>query len=300
MKDIFYQNKNLDKVLNALFFIVAYSIPFSYVFNSLAIFLLFIFSFFWFDKKKYTLKNKLLFFLIIVFFCLQIMTIFYSEFPNKAISTVTRSIVFLVFPITFINLSDLINIKKVLLACIGLILGVITIMVSIHLSIIKDIVFNGFKVSGIFTSFIREDFINKGMVNIHAPYFSMLTVMSIIFLYFIEFKSYNWLKWLVISYLGISLFQISTIVSLSLLAFFLIYASFNNFNYKKLKILSVILILVVGIVYANHRHVVSRIDKDFFLNRIETIINKGDPTREENWKSVIKVISDNFFFWRWR
>ena len=294
MKAIFYQNKNLEKVLDILLFIVAFSTPFLFFFNSISIFLLFLFSFFWFDKRKYSLK-KMPFFLFVLFFILQIVGIFYCELPEKGVATVIKSVVFLVFPIAFINLSNAITKHSVLVAIKGLIIGILLILISTHFLIIKDVITKGFNVSSLFTNYFREDFINMGLVKVHAPYLGMLVIMSLIFTYLIPFKKNKGLKWVVILYLMISLLQISTIMSLFILGIFFGYLLFKSFKYKKFKVIGLFVIIAIGFIYFSYKNQIDITNKDFFLKRVETIFKTGDETRKENWKSVISVIKDNFF-----
>ena len=80
MKGIFHQNKS-QLILEALLFLVAFSIPISFAFNSIAIAVLFLFSFVFFDGKRFikAISRKEVYVYYILFFLIQALSLLYTS-----------------------------------------------------------------------------------------------------------------------------------------------------------------------------------------------------------------------------
>ena len=110
MKDILDQNKS-NIGLRLLLFLVAFSLPFSFAFNSISLAALFLYSFIYFKKDYFLtyISNKKVYLFYLLFFIVQSISIYYSNNKEFAIKVVTSNILFLIVPITFVNLKNKIN-----------------------------------------------------------------------------------------------------------------------------------------------------------------------------------------------
>lgn len=307
-KPNFDLNKNLDlKLLNLLFFIVGVSIPFSYAFNSISIFALFLYSFKWADRQNYLSLFKKGFYpplLFVYFFIIQFIGIFYSDNLNIGISYVIQNIVFLILPITFVNILKILDGKKVKLAVTGLVVGLLTILLSIHINILQKIFSDeNLGIISLITYFVRVEFVQEGLVEIHPPYFGLLTVFSIVAVFKSDFLSKKnilniFIKYIIILYLIISLYGISSFMAIILLiALFVIYTLllFRKRKFKSILIIfTSILILSVFLININYRGILASFRGESLLGRVEWSFfqGKGDTSRPENWKSVAIVIKE--------
>ena len=301
MKDIFYQNK-LDLILDFLLFIVALSLPFSSAFNSISIALLFLFSFVFF-KRDVFLKNisiKKVYFFYMLFFIMQIISIFYSADKYLAIGVVSKNILFLALPITFININDKIDKNKIKIVFYGLLLSVLATLITAYYNLIKQYVFEDISIKYIF----RQRFIDNGIYNIHTPYLALLIVFLLISSYKITFHCEEHInkriRIVLMIFLSLSLLQVSGVMSIFVLSIFLIavllYSVKSNIA-KTLTIMAVILIAFLPYQILKNIDKVDRVKgSENIVYRAKSIINSGDSVRQENWKSVIKVIYSNVIF----
>jgi len=305
MKVISSQNEKLEKGLEILLFVVAFSIPFSYAFNSILISILFLYSFIWFSKNPYTFldKNNPYIYLYILFFIIQIIGISYANQTDIAIKSVTRNIPFLLFPIIFLNLSNMIDKGKVKTAIYGLLTGILLILLSAHYTIFAKIINENGSFKELFFSFIRERFIENAMVSIHSPYFGLLTVFVLICSYKMDFfknkRTNRFFKVLLMLYLSFSIYEISAFMSILLFLLFLVIQFILIVKTRKMKIylfLIFIIIALFSITFSLEDISKEKRGGETVFNRITTVIHNGDETRKENWKSVISVIKKKAIF----
>jgi len=300
MKDILNLNKK-ELVLNILFFLVAFSLPFSYAFNSISIAALFFYSFVFFQKdifyNSFKLKEVYLFY--IIFFIIQIFSIYYANNKEIAFKIVTRNIVFLILPFTFINLRNKIDENKIKILFYGLLMAVIANLISAYFNITRASIFENISMKTMF----REKFIEFGIYDIHVPYLAMLVVFLIICSYKITFSKREninkVIKLSLIVFLTLSLLQLSGIMSIFILGVFFMTQFFLSRNSAKTKIsvsvlISVSLILLIFLLKNTDQSDHIR-GSENIIYRAQKFIKFSDPVRRENWNSAVKVISSNFF-----
>ncbi|MCH4552104.1 O-antigen ligase family protein [Aestuariibaculum lutulentum] len=297
-------------ILKFLFFLVGFSIPFSYAFNSIAIGLLFLFSFKFFSLDKY--KNDIIIkigylpLLFFVVFLLQVLGVFYSQDINKGLSYAIQNIVFVLFPIIFFNLSTYLTKDKIRLAVYGLIFGVSAILISIYINIFIEIFKKNLEFNTLLTRFTRVGFVKYGIEEIHPPYLGILTIFSLVVLLHVKLikrKSLDYiLRGFLFLFLGCSLYGISSIMSVIVLFIFLITSIIFLSKSIKFRILTTLSFFGIFIIILINLNSIRIVTKDFpgnsLLGRIQWSIfkGKGDTSRPENWKSVTNVIKDNLFF----
>lgn len=300
MRATFYQNK-YEFILNLLFFTVAFSLPFSYAFNSISIGILFLYSFIFFEKNiffKYLNIRKVYIFYIF-FFLIQLGSIYYTNDKDIGLKNVIRNILFLILPIAFINLKNKIDNNKIRIVYFGLLLGVLSNLISAYFIIVRQYINENISIG----TMIRERFIDNGIYDIHVPYLAMLIVFLFIGSYKISFNNKGHInrkiRILLMVFLTLSLFMLSGVMSIIILSIFLIYLFLSNIKSKRTK---VIFLVVMVITISSSFFLTKTIDKqdriigsENLIYRLQNIVNYSDPVRQENWKSVIKVISSNVF-----
>lgn len=310
--NFFLKEKNPEIiVLNLLIFTVGFSIVFSYTFNSISIGLLFLWSFFWLKKhqiNKTFLKSYKLHLLFLVYFVIQLAGVFYSNNLEEGFGYLVQNIVFLLFPITFFNISKVLDYRKLKLAIYGFLLGVLLVLLSIHYNIVVKMVSEGMGINSLLKSFIRVDFVNNGIVQVHPPYLGMLAAYCfclVLVLDFFKNKTFNYLfKYSLGFYFLISIYEISSFMSMVLAL--VVFAGYcftlivRKSTSKKTKlIISVLTLVLIACVYkVNIREVVKGFPGESLLGRIEWSFykEKGDTSRPENWRSVIQVVKSNPIF----
>lgn len=303
-------NKKESKLLalDILLFLTAFSIPFSSIYNSIGIGALFFYSFRWFRKEYFMgliKKKEYISILFILLYVLMFVGAFYSDSVEGGFSYVARNVVILLFPITFLNLKPVINPYRLQITLFGLFLGTILILLGIHVNIITKIFHNGHGLESLLKHFVRVRFVREGIVEIHPPYFGLLTVFSFVFLAqqkLVKNKILNILsKALILFYLLLSLYGISSFMSILLLFMSIVfYGIFQWRKGRKEPAIIIILLLVFGIIglsRLNYKVMEKGYNGSTLLGRVEWIFfkGKGDTSRPENWKSVVKVIKENFF-----
>lgn len=304
--------KQTDKkivTLNFIMFMVGLSIPISAAFNSISIGVLFLHSFVFFKKSNYNSLFKEGFHvhvLFLVYFLVQFLGVFYCDNLNIGLAYLIKNIVFLLLPIAFINLSTVLDLHKIKLAVCGLIVSVLLILISIYLNIFIQIFSDALSFKSLLTKFVRVDFVEQGFVIIHPPYFGILVVfalVSILNLSIIKNKIYQFvIKYGIAAFLIISLYGISSFMSV-LLVFFLFFSYLIYIIIKgKTKIILTFLILIaVSITYIIKTDVIKTM-KEYpgtsLIGRVQwSFINgKGDTSRPENWRSVALVVKDYLLF----
>lgn len=305
------ENKSITKIsllLNSLLFLVGFSIPFSFAFNSIIIFLFFIVSFYWFDKSKYLSfgkKSYKVLSLFILLFIIQIFGICYSENYNLAIVNVSKSVVFLILPLAFINISHLIDSRKLKISLYGLMVGVLLMLISAHVNIFYKILSENLPFVTILTHFTRTEFVQEALVEIHPPYFAILIVVILAPLSDLEIiknKVFNKIfKYFLFIYLLFSLYGISSFMSLLLVLLFLFFYIIYMLKKKKGIITIFIIIILASSTFffsTTLNKSVSDFGRGSLINRIDWMFlkGKGDTSRPHNWKSVLLVVKDNVFF----
>lgn len=304
LKSMKYENKEV--ILLLLLFMVGFSIPFSYGLNSICFGALSLYSFVWFNKNDYIIFDRKVFFvhlLFVVFFFIQFIGVFYSKDRTIGFLYLKQNIVFLLLPIVFINLSKILDARKVKMTLYGLLFGVTIILLSIHIKIVYRILLNDLNINSLFNKYVRMEFVQEGIVELHPPYFGLLVVFCIISVYYITFsskKKYNGLiKLAFIFYFLISLYGIASFMSFVLV--FVVFVFFLIKFLKKRKIkytlifLGASMILILCISKIDYRSVTKNLPGHSILGRIEWSFfkGKGDTSRPDNWKSVVLVIKDN-------
>lgn len=294
-------NKNREYVLNVLIFITGFSIPFSYAFNSICIGCLFVFSFCiteGFDFKKLNFKERLVPFIFIAFFSIQVIGIFYSYNFDKAFSNVIKALALVLLPIAFINIS---NKAKINLSLYGLLSGVLLIITSAYGNIFFKIFSENLSVNSLFTQFVRVEFVKEAIVEIHPPYLGLLIVFIIMPVYQLRLFKNSIARNFLLIYLMFSLYSISSFMSIVMLgiliiAYFVI--SILNKNFKPVFLIFAIIgccfIFVKKMDYSNS---IKNFKGGSLFKRIEWSFIKGkwDTSRPENWESVISVSKKNLF-----
>ena len=308
MKDILDLIKK-ELILNILLFLVAFSLPFSYAFNSIAssafnsisIAVLFLYSFVFFQRdiflNSFKLKEVYLFY--ILFFILQIVSICYANNKVVAYKIVTRNILFLILPITFVNLKNRVDEDKLRILYFGLLLAVLANLTTSYFNAFRAYMLENMHMKTI----VREKFIEFGIYDIHVPYLAMLVVFLIICTYKITFskrKKINIvIKLSLIIFLTISLLQLSGIMSIFILGVFFVTQFLLSRISTKTKIF-VSFLIGVSVIFSFF--VLKNIEQSDHIRGSENIIYRAqkfiklsDPVRVENWNSVVKVISSNLF-----
>lgn len=295
--------------LSALLFVIGFSIPFSFALNSVAIGLFFLFSFLWFSNKKYATfikKPNYALLLFLLLYLIQVAGVFYSYNQKIAFSEVSKSIVFLLLPIAFINISSALEYKKIRLAMYGLILGVFLLLISAHISIINKIISEDLPFTSLITHFTRVEFVKEAIIEIHPPYFGLLIVFIFAPLTETRFLKAKMLNKIIIYclilYLIFSLYQISSLMSLVMLLVFLFIYIIHIVTKKQWKTLLTLTILMITILLALKKTVFEKKVNEFgggsLVNRIDWMFfkGKGDTSRPHNWKSVVAVAKNNLIF----
>ena len=289
-------NKKDLTVLSFLLFLVGFSIPFSFAFNSICIGLLFLFSFKWYQKRKYKytyiFKNTLFYF--ILFFILQIISIAYALDKPQALKTVERSVPFLLFPIIFINLGNVINKKLVNFSVIGMMLGTVLLLLSAQLNILFEIFKDNLDFNLIITNYVRVEFLEKALVFVHSTYLGLLILFSIIFTLYQKWSIY--VKVPFILYLSFSIYEISSMMIFALMCVIFFIKLFLPLFLKFNKIFFVGFFLVIfstAFIISIINNSTNKWSGNSLFKRIEWVLKKGDTSRPHNWNSVVEVISRN-------
>lgn len=288
-------------IINITFFFVGFSLPFSLAFNSICLILFIAFSFFYFDKKniKELINFKEIYFYFIIFYLIQILSYFYSANKNIALENLSRNVLFFILPITFLNIKHKLNNRSFKYLFTGLILSIILSILKVYSSLILTLPFFQIK------DFLRERFVEKGIYNIHVPYFSMLILLVLIFTVksnFLKNKKYNKIIKLILFFLLlISLFFLSGLMSFLILIFY-IYSFFFKSKIKKTKKIAITFFFLL--ISISSLYLIKNLDKaerekgaENLIFRIYSLANsKNNSTvRFQNWKSVVEVISENIF-----
>ncbi|QCX37005.1 O-antigen ligase family protein [Aureibaculum algae] len=298
MKDILDQNKSSIGLM-LLLFLVAFSLPFSFAFNSISLAALFLYSFIYFKKDYFLtyISNKKVYLFYLLFFIVQSISIYYSNNKELAIKVVTSNILFLIVPITFVNLKNKINEIEIKIAYSGLLIAVLLNLINSYFNIIRKSIFESMDWSNV----IRENFIRNSIYEIHVPYLALLVVFLIICSYKIKIpfrkRSNIIIRYSLMAILILSLFLLSGIMAILILILFFIVQFLCSENSKKTKLFGSILV-IIGIISSflllKHLDDQKRIrGSENIVYRAQKIISKKDPVREVNWKSVVKVISSN-------
>lgn len=281
-----------------LFFLLfsGITIPFSYAINSISIAILFLVSFIFFKRDLFIRRakqiNVLLY--IIVFYLICLFGVLYSYNTSQALVNLERSIPILLFPIIFINVSDVLDIKMIVISIWGLVIGTILVLLSSQISIANEIINTNSSFSLILTHYVRVEFIEKALVIIHPPYFAFLTLFSFISIYL--FPIIYKIKVPLLIYLFFSLYEISGLMSILILSLFIFFEIIIPFiKGGSLRALySIILFLLLSfttIIFYNHYS--NTLSGSSIFDRIEWALKKGDTSRPDNWSSVINVIKNN-------
>lgn len=290
---------------------IGFSIPFSRAFNSICIGLLFLYSFIWFKKNSFIslFESRFnLYLLFLIYFIIQILGVFYSDDVNGGFNYLKKNIVFLILPIAFINVSKILDYTKVKLSIYGLVASVTIILLSIHVNVLSKILSSGLGLETLFTEFVRVDFVQRGLVEIHPPYFGLLVVFSIVAVLALKlFKnqiSTNVIRYSLAAYFIFSLYGISSFMAVVLLGVLFLFYTFILFKRKKLKTLFLIytlLLLSIFTIFSFLNLNEKNLDKFSGNTLIGRVVwsfykGKGDTSRPENWKSVFMVVKDNLWF----
>lgn len=303
----FMEDANLKiNILNFLFFLVGFSIPISYAVNSISMAVLFAYSFIFFNKKNYTSileKGFVIHVLFVTYFLLQFLGVFYSANQEVGFSYVLKNIVFLMLPITFINLQNALSPRNLKLGVLGLFLSVLLILSSIYSKIITDMFSNKLDISALLYRFVRVNFVSKGFVQIHPPYFGLLVVFSIVFVLHIKISThriYNYfLKFIIVAFLLMALYGISSFMSVILLSVmflgYVIYLISQGFFKQMMILFLTVILLVVIFIKFDGTALLLKSPGTSLLGRIEWsfVKGKGDTSRPDNWKSVYQVIKQH-------
>lgn len=309
IKVIFTQKNNTHiTILEVLIFFVSFSIPFSYAFNSICFGLLFCYSFIWFNKNKFNyvfFRRYSVSFLFILYFLIQVIGVFYTDNQAKGFSNVIKNAIFLIMPITFANIFSVLNYRKLEISFYGLITGVFVILFSAHINIFINILRENLEYKLLLTHFVRVQFVNKAIVEIHPPYLGLLTVFCLVLIHKMSLNinrnAEAILKNILITYFAFSLYEISSFMSFLLLLFLGISYVFVLIKNKKITRLLITLSLVFVLIFIcvkNFSNGITDYSGGSMFKRIEWSFfkGKGDTSRPENWKSVLKVSKDNLFF----
>jgi|26BtaG_2_1085354.scaffolds.fasta_scaffold01071_3 O-antigen ligase len=307
LTNILKKKNKKTAVLNLLLFIVGLSIPFSYAFNSIAIGSLFLYSFIWFEKGNYSFSwvtNRFqIHLLFLIYFSLQFIGVFYSENLSLGFSFLIQNIVFLILPLTFINLSKILDYEKVKFGIYGMVIGVHIILFSIHINILFQIFSQNLGFESLIYYFVRLNFVQAGLVEIHPPYFGLMVVFSLLVIlnttFYKDITLNGIVKYSLSTYLLVSLYGISSFMSIVLV--FLLFIIYLFFLVKKKKtkvlisILLSILIVIITIGTLKNTNLINKFPGESLLGRIEWsfVKGKGDTSRPENWRSVLIVVKEH-------
>lgn len=301
-------NKENDKILSILIGMIGISIPYSQVFNTACIGLLFIYSFKYFDKTHFIteFKKHSIAMLFLLYYFILIFGILISDDTESAIDYVVRDVVFLVFPLIFVNLSEVISKKTTAFGVLGLVIGVTINLIVIHYRIIGRVWANALPLRSLLTKFVRVSFVEEGIVAIHPPYFGLLVVFSMVYVLYVDTNSKNLflkgIRVITILYFLIALYGISSFMSLVLVGILFILYILHLVISKDIKTLIYLLcgciFVTIIIINTNYRKALSTFPGESLIGRIEWSFNKGkgDTSRPDNWRSVIQVIKDNPVF----
>lgn len=295
--------------LGFILFCLGFSIPFSGSFNSICVITLFFYSYKWFSVSEYSNFIKRRFYLPFLFatlFFIQILGILYSSNPASAMSYVIRNIVFLAMPITFINIAKVIDSKKIQLAVFGLLFSVLLILLSIYVNIFYKIFTQNLGFNSLLTYFVRVQFVQEGLVQIHPPYLGLMVVFSIVVVSQIRFVLNQWvnlsLRAIIILFFTAALYGIASFMSILLFLVLCIFYGYHSIRAKNTKsiivICSALFIFVSLAAYVNSKNTLKDFPGRSLLGRIEWSFfkEKGDTSRPHNWKSVALVVKDNPIF----
>jgi len=302
MKAISNQSRNSELGFIILFFITGFSIPFSYAFNSICFGVLFLCSFVKFKKETYiSLFNKkhLVPLLFIVFFIIQVVGMLYAYNFSRAFSNVTKNIVLLILPITFINLSESIDIQKIKSSLYGLIVGITVIIASSYLNILKTILSGEHGLGSLVTYFVRKEFVKEAIIEIHPPYLALLVIFAIVPIWKQKFPKNKKSRYLLLFCFLFALYSISSFMSFIILAILFVFYFVSLFKKQKRKhiliISSIIAFCVVLLNNINYEESIKDFRGGSLFKRIEWSFLKGklDTSRPENWRSVLSVSKNN-------
>jgi len=306
MRAILNHKSNSELGLEIILFITGLSIPFSYAFNSISIGILFVYSFIWFKERDYTSIFKNFFslpLLFIIFYIIQIIGIIYSDNFDKGISNVEKSVVFLLMPITFINLSKIIDYQKVKISIYGLTIGVVVILLSAYINILIKVFTMNAGFESLITHFVRVQFVREALVQIHPPYFGLLVVFLMVPSMYINFSKKKIVNSIcrnvIILFFLISIYSIASFMSFLLSIILIIVYVVLLFKKNKIKSFLVFfsIFILILIVLSNLDYKKYKFNGESLSNRIEWsfLKDKGDTSRPENWKSVLLVVKNNLF-----
>jgi len=298
MKAIFHQ-RNCDLILKFLLFITAFSIPFSFAFNSISLAILFLFSFVYFNKEEFSInmKTKKVYILYILFFIIQVLSIYYASNKDAAIKSVTRNTVFFILPITFINLKNKIDKNIIRIVYYGLLLAILSTLVSSYFNLFIQYLYENISIK----TMVREKFIANGIYDIHVPYMALLNLFLIVITYKISFNKKESIdkriKFSLMTFLSLALLQLSGVMSIVVLGLYFITLFINSKRSNKVKIFVVFLMSIVFIfsyLTLKNIDIQDRVrGSENLVYRAQNIIKSSDQVRNENWKSVMNVISNN-------
>lgn len=299
MKGIFHQNKT-QLLLEVVLFLVAFSIPISFAFNSIVMAVLFLFSFVFFNRKEFikSITKKEVYVYYLLFFLIQVLSLLYTTEFDRALQKVQQNSVFLILPIAFINLKDQIDTRKYKAAYFGL----LAIVFSTLLLSLLNLFYKALTFDVAFSEFFREKFVEAGLLYlIHVPYLSMLIVFLIIATVKFSFLTKKQLdltiKTVAILILITALFFLSGMMSLVILMLFLSVYFLTTKLSNRIKISVTLVVIVVSGFTFNSIKNYKKIDRirgsEHAMYRIQKLLNSKDTVRNVNWKSVAKVISVN-------
>ena len=166
--------------LDIILFLVAFSIPFSLAFNSICLGLFLILSFSYLKKRdiKTLFNYKEIYFYFILFYIIQLTSYFYSSNRNLALDNLSRSIILLLLPISFLAIKSKLHNSSFKSLFYGLLLSLLLFLLRVYSILLIELLTSpSFELN----NFLREKFIEKGIYNIHTPYFSMLILIVLIF-----------------------------------------------------------------------------------------------------------------------
>lgn len=304
-----FNRENKVLVLYALLFLVGFSIPFSYAINSICVGAFCLFSLFFLEKhtfKDFLKKGINIHFLFMLYFALQFVGVLYSEDMSRGFNYWVQNIVFLILPIAFKSISDVLSKKAIKASLYGLFVGVLVILLSIHVNIFNKIFTENLGLKSLLTKFVRVAFVSEGIVEIHPPYFGLMVVFCLIGVLLIKHSKVNLLnlglKSLLTLYFLVSLYGISSFMSIVLIGLFLCCCLVYMLKKGDFKLLAIILIslttVIVLVFKTNYRKITKLFPGESLIGRIEWSFfkEKGDTSRPENWKSVLSVVKDNAIF----
>ena len=280
--------------------LVAITLPVSGITNSISIAILLIIaitSHYILDKEKTLLEKLKSVNVLIVYFYLLVIGIFYSSNIDLALKVLEHNLAFLIVPISFSLLSIKITKSlrdKILLSYA---FAVISFLLFTHISIFLHIINNNESILLIFTKYLRNDFINFSIVDIHAPYFGMYSVFAFIIIFFSERIKVP-IKTVLISYLLFSIYSISGFMSVAISIILILFFLINYLRNLKKRYISIVIVSLIVLISSlfivlkqentNSSNVVMRVEK---LRE-----RGGDSDRMENWESVFKLSKHDLLY----